>query len=131
MKLNTNIPADVYKKLKELALKLYNGRKGSMAQVLVNAINMYYATRMSTHTHGTKVLPNNPPPHVYKTYTAVKQYIERKMQIENPYEAPVAYLKEAIIYVRGADPRTIKKWLTLFERYGCIKFVSARVVELI
>jgi len=130
VKLTTMLPMEIYKKIIELAYKLYGSRKGSIAQVICNAINVYYTSRINTHTHDTNPMPNNPPPNVYKTYIRVKAYIEKKIGVENPYEAPVDILIEGIAYTRGADRRTIKKWLNLFEKYHCIKWVSHRVVEL-
>jgi len=143
---------DVVKKLRELALEKHGSLYGSISVELECAINLWYSlhkdpstarqllesiVKEHTNTQGVitlnKVLNKvNPPQRVWEVYQQVKMVIK---EIEGtsyiPHQTTKINLMKAIEKVRGSDPRTIKKWLRLFEKWKLIKWISPHTVELV
>ena len=67
----------------------------------------------------------------YNVWSEVKRFIEKKygMSLDGGRCIPVEFLHEAVAFVRGSDPRTIKKWLKVFTEQKLIKWITPELVE--
>jgi len=101
--------------------------KGLLSYEVEQAIKSWVAL----HTKAQKSLDQrkkaNPPPRVIIAFAEVRDYLLRKYYAElTPgQQIPRVFLEEAIMTTRGSDPRTIHKWLRVFERMGLIKCVTS------
>lgn len=88
-------------------------------------------TWMNTHrnTQTQKLVGPNPIPRVNIVREQVKDYLKSELGYTLIHEVPLKHLREAIGAVRGTDNRTIVKWITTFEKYHLIKWMSPQVVE--
>jgi len=86
---------------------------------------------LAEHTKAQKSIDQrkkaNPTPRVIIAFAEVKDYLLRKYYDEllPGQQIPRRHLEEAIINTRGSDPRTIHKWLRVFERMGLVKCVTS------
>ena len=110
-----------------IAEKYQTFEKGLLSYEVQKAIE----ARISTYktTHETPIRPPNPIPKVHIIREQVKEYLRNEYHYYDIHEVPLKHVIEAIGQVRGTDTRTIRKWVTNFERYKILKFVTPQVVE--
>ena len=127
------LPKDLDKKLREfLSFKYKNYEKGLLSYEVEQAIKHWIAL----HTKAQKTLvmkAPNPTPKISRVFVEVKEYLLRKYYVELIPGSTVAdvHLREAIAQTRGADPRTIRKWLQIFNSAGLIKRLNNAVWEIL
>lgn len=73
----------------------------------------------------------NPVPKVQLKFAKIKQFLGDGVyrELSSGQQVPVQLLKRAIENVIGSDPRTIKKYMRLFDENGLIKHVTGNVWE--
>ena len=89
---------------------------------------------MSTHKDTQSCLSKrgaNPIPNVFIVKEQVKHYLKAQFGYDQIYKIPKKHLEIAIGALRGTDPRTVKKWFKLFEKYGVIKWFTPGMLEFI
>ena len=122
----------LYEALKSLVMKRFGSNYwGGMRIIVEEALRKYIeAHNIDINVpNNVKINRQNPPPRVHSVYLQVRSYLNEKYgeHMDTTYQ----HLAEAISYVRGSDPRTIKKWISLFLKYGCIKHIGGVVYELL
>jgi len=134
VELHVLIPEDLYRQLVEIAPLYYGKGRGGMSYIVEEALRQFLTPRLHTQTYTQTVSRINPKGSIRSVYYRVKEKIKEIMGFV-PFEVPEKTLTIAISEVRGSDPRTIEKWLNIFEKSGLIKYVSGfkpnRVFELI
>ncbi|MEM5867685.1 MAG: hypothetical protein QXG39_07180, partial [Candidatus Aenigmatarchaeota archaeon] len=75
----------------------------------------------------------NPTPKAAIIFAEVKNYLltHYYMELLPGQQIPRKHLEEAIMAVRGTDPRTIEKWLKTFHKMGLIKPITTATWEII
>jgi len=127
-KLTVRIDEKLYEALKELVIKKFGPNYwGGLRAVVEEAIRLYLASHSLGRSDNVEIRPNNPPPRVHSVYIQVRSFLRDKGVYR---EASYGALASAIAYVRGADKRTIRKWIRLFLTYGCITHLGGEVYEL-
>ena len=101
-----------------------------MGQSKHGAISNEVNAAINVWLHGHKDTKNymNPSPQVEIVWRSVKKYI-----IENFYctqQASLYMIQEAIKKVRGADQRTVQKWIESFHKWKLIKEIAPEVWEI-
>lgn len=92
----------------ELALKTYLGAKNSLQQITQ-----------------TRDLNENRILKTRKAMDEIKSYfIKTELYIDPPKVIAEKHLDEAITNLHGLDPRTVKKWKEILQRYGHIKRID-------
>jgi hypothetical protein len=126
------VSEDIYNKVHELALSQYNKFHGAVSAVVEEALRLYLAQKASQggeggipaprlHTHSTHKAHGS----VYATFLEILNYIKR--QYNYPEDERVCEIKEgdlvkAIHNTKGMDPRTVEKYLKLFETHKLIRY---------
>ena len=111
--------------------------RGLLSYEVEQALMQYIAMYRSTHTHDTKpvdIHKENPIPSVHRLKEDIKQFLVKTGRYEEVGViqcVPEAFLLEGIHAVKGTDPRTMKKWLGLLKKYGCIKQLGVRQWEIV
>ena len=138
--LKVSIPKSVSTRFRELVnMKHPRFEKGVLSYELEQAMRQYIASYMTTHTHiDAKVQPqikaeqSNPNPTIYKLKQDIfKYFIDSQLYLEVPQFVPTQHLVNAIAALKGVDNRTVKKYLQLLERFGCIKKSGTHVYEFV
>ena len=88
------------------------------------------------HTNAqSEILRNapNPTPKVILVFSQVKEYLLKNyyFELKPGQQIPRIHLENAIVAVRGSDPRTIKRWLRAFHKMGLIKPVTSATWEIL
>ena len=110
------VSKEVYERLLKVAPVLYGKNRGALSWAVEEALRLWLAPR----THATHA---NPPRKVWLKFKLVKSAIAQILNIpvEEIRDVTVKVLELAISETIGSDPRTIDKYLKLFERFGLIK----------
>ena len=110
------ISRELYERLLEVAPRLYGKNKGALSWAVEEALRVWLAPRTHT-THA------NPPRKIWLKFKSVKRAIAQILGIpeEEIRDVTVRVLELAISNTIGSDPRTIDKYLKLFEKFGLIK----------
>lgn len=125
------ISKDTARKLRELIAKKYREfRKGLLSAEVEAALQSWIALHTQEHTDSEINRPN-PLPTIYRKYTRVKQWLSQVYQIDftQVNQIPKKLLVRAIQANLGSDPRTIRKYLSQFEEWGLIKWITPNEVE--
>jgi len=128
------VEESVWEEIKRLAFQKYENFHGAIANEVEEAFLNWI--RMHTQNH-TKILvfnKVNPSPKVHKVFLEIKEYMREKFgyaALPPGQQVPKRHLVEAIADVRGSDPRTIKKWLKIFERFRLIKWIGGEIWEIL
>jgi len=131
-KLQVWIPNTLNEKFRELIARKYpKYEKGLLSYEVEMALRHW----LSLHTRAqSQVLrnPPNPKPKVYLIFSSVKDWLLRNYyeELKSGQQIPLKHIREAIIAVRGADTRTVKKWLDTFHKMGLIKPVTSATWEI-
>jgi hypothetical protein len=132
VKLQCYIDEEVDSKLRQLIqLKYKEYAPGLLGREVEMALRAWLAMHMEAQ-RGRLINKTNPNFAVARVFLQVKQYL-----MDNYYEelipgmtVPLKILEKAIIATRGADKRTVRKWLETFYRMGLIKPISNATWEL-
>jgi len=63
----------------------------------------------------------------------VKEYLLKNyyFELKSGQQIPRVHLENAIMAVRGNDPRTIKRWLRTFHKMGLTKPITSATWEIL
>ena len=132
IKLGVFLPKSLVENFRNLIMQKYNRyEKGLLSYEVEMALRSWLAL----HTKAQKTLEvkkPNPTPKVYMYFAEVKDYLLRKYYTElwSGQQIPYKHLEEAIINTRGADKRTVQKWLRIFHTSGLVKPVTSASWEI-
>ena len=120
------IRRDLYEKLVSIAPQLYGATKGALSHAVEEALESWLAPRLHAQVHA------NPTDKVRMKFRAVLQSLKKVLGLPFvPDEAPLEAFKVAIAQAIGSDPRTINKYLDLFEKAKLIKYLGPNLVEIV
>jgi hypothetical protein len=87
---------------------------------------------LHTPTQENHINTPNPVPKVQLKFAKIKQFLGDGVyqDLHSGQQVPIQLLKRAIENVIGNDPRTIKKYMKLFNDNGLIKHVTGNVWEI-
>ena len=131
VKLGVFINKEIVDKLREIiSLKYRKYEKGLLSYEVELALRNWIALHTNTH----KISMPNPPSKTALVFAQIKNYLEHNFYISGlqpGMQIPLNHLIEAITAIRGGDKRTIKRWLTEFEKYKLIKPITHTLIEII
>jgi len=106
-------------KLRNIAYEIYGERKGALSYTVEEALKTF------VKLYENKQVSINPHSNIDAYWGQILEYIKKKYDdILTPDEITEPDLVEAIVKTRGADKRTVKKYLEAFLRLGYIKHVA-------
>jgi hypothetical protein len=106
-------------KLRGIAYEIYGERKGALSYTVEEALKTFIML------YENKQVSINPHNSIDAYWRQILEYIKKKRGDELAiYEITEPELIEAIVKTRGADKRTVKKYLETFLRLGYIKHVA-------
>jgi hypothetical protein len=106
-------------KLRSIAYEIYHGRRGALSYTVEEALETFIKL------YENKQVSINPHNNIDAYWRQILEYIKKKHgDMLTPYEIIEPDLVEAITMTRGADKRTVKKYLETFLRLGYIKHVA-------
>jgi len=159
--LHVLISEELYEALVKVAPRLSGAGvyRGALSEVVEEAIKFYLVYRLGlqgeggggaeggqrTHTNsGTSVQHaesaqeaqsaqgNTKPNRVHKVFQDVVEALKENLGLDDrPKEVLVEDLEKALKQVRGADPRTVSKWIKILEEQGLIRRRHPRIVEIL
>jgi len=123
------IPKDLSERLRELISQKYGRYKGGLLSFEVEgAIRKHLAA----HTNVTQIPKgSNPFPKIHMVKEQIKQYLREKYGYTITNQVLRAHFDEAIISLRGTDPRTREKWYRVLIAARVLKVLGPNQVELI
>ncbi|MDH5815660.1 MAG: hypothetical protein QE164_02565 [Candidatus Nezhaarchaeota archaeon] len=130
-RLDVYIDERLYKKLRELARQKYENFRGALSNEVEEAIRHWILLHaQSAHKSYGKL---NPEPKVFRAFRQVKEYMVKRFGYEylgSGQQFPKKHIVEAIAAVRGADEKTINKWMKRFINAKLIKHIAGEVWEI-
>ena len=126
------ISENVADKLRELiALKYRRFQKGLLSWEVEQALSHWIALHTKAQ-RGLIAKAPNPTPNAVRVFYEIKHYLLSKYYEELPAGSTVLdkHLREAIMAVRGSDPRTVKKWLKTLSKFHLIKHLGGALWEI-
>ncbi len=130
--LYVSINKEIEGKLRRLIIAKYGEyRKGYLSAEVEAALEAWINTHKYTQANGKAINNINPLPRYYQIWQQVKNFIRHRydVNLEEVHQIPVKMVKEAIAFIRGTDPRTVRKWLRIFQEQGLIKYIDINIVE--
>ncbi|MEM0460472.1 MAG: hypothetical protein QXM43_01605 [Desulfurococcaceae archaeon] len=107
---------EVYEAFKAKAAELYGPGKGAFSRCIEDMLRSW-------------LMKNNPGKVSAKTEYTWRRVLEIIAELQGASiselvngEVLEKHLEHAISRLRGSDPRTIKKWILLFEKHGFIEY---------
>jgi len=146
VKVNLYIDEELWKEFRKLVWMKHERFWGVLGYEVEQALRLYIVAHTNSHTLSSEsmklirtfspylslsIQKVNPPPRVLSVYYSVRDFIRKKYNVPLIQQATRRDIQEAISYVRGSDPRTIRKWFTTFLKYKLIKHVGGEIYELI
>jgi len=130
--LNVLINEDVLEKFRRLVKMKYTNLKGVMSLEVEQALK-HWILLHTQDAHKPMIASPNPQPNVAIVFQQVKDYLKNKYGIEffPGQQIHRRFIVEGIRVVRGTDPRTVRKWVSLFLEYKLIKPISANLFEVL
>jgi hypothetical protein len=130
-------------KLRELIAKKYSKyEKGLLSHEIEEALKNWLL--LHTQAQNSKLgAPNaikptfintiNPGLKVHTVWEQVKDYLLKNYYAELKPSQQIldVHLRQAIKAVRGSDPRTVRRWLKLFQEFGLVKHISGAIWEVV
>jgi hypothetical protein len=107
-------------------------QRGLLSFEAEEALRNWIALHISAQT--TLVTrPPNPEPGVNRVFAEVKRYLLLNYygELHTGSQVQRRHLEDAIMKVRGKDPRTVKTWLKVFHRMKLIKPIAGEVWEIL
>lgn len=133
--LHISISSETDKNFRSLIMQKYTKiEKGLLSYEVELALKHWLALHTSAQNSDLRFSEKpNPTPKVMLVFAEVKNYLIRKYYIELPSgsQVNIKHLEEAIANTRGADPRTIRKWLQAFHKMKLIKPIAVAVWEIL
>jgi len=125
IKLQVWVKKEVVEELWGIIKQKYTRPHGALSleveHALVDWIRKHHA---QIHTR-----PINPSiPRSHQIASDIVQYLKRKGYVN---QASLGALKEAVIAIRGSDPRTIRKWIQFLVDNGFIKPLGTYLFEIL
>ena len=117
VQLNVLIDRELYEKVKRVAVARYGRLHGALSRAVEEALRLWLAPRPAhTHTNPRYVK-------IIDKYLQVKEKIIQNLgcNANNVIVCTGKDLRLAIESTIGHDPRTIKKYIQLFEEHGLIE----------
>jgi len=106
-------------KLRSIAYEIYGERRGALSYTVEEALETFIKL------YENKPVSINPHSNIDAYWRQMLEYIKKKRGDELAiYEITEHELVEAVVKTRGADKRTVKKYLETFLRLGYIKHVA-------
>ena len=106
-------------KMRSIAYEIYGERRGALSYTVEEALKTFIKL------YENKQVSINPHNSIDAYWKQILEYIKKKHgDMLTPYEIIEPDLVEAITMTRGADKRTVKKYLETFLRLGYIKHVA-------
>ena len=129
------IDKEVWDEFRKLAFMKHDHFRGALSYEVEQALRNWLALHRSSAGEKNQRIPAkvNPKPKVAAAFDQVKEYLSKKFNCPITTGAQVSrsHIIEAISNTRGTDPKTISKWLSLFEKLKLIKHVSGEVYEVL
>jgi hypothetical protein len=140
--LYVRISPEIDYKLRELISKKYSKyEKGLLSHEVEEALKNWLL--LHTQTQNLKLgAPNainpilentiNPGLRVHRVWEQVRDYLLKNYYTELKPSQQIldVHLRQAIKAVRGSDPRTVRKWMKLFEEFKLIKHIVGAIWEI-
>jgi len=117
------INPEIWQKFKKLALEKHNYAYGAISYELEEALRNWIAAHNIAQKQSI-----NPNSRVYQVWEQVRKVLKDWGYF---HQTSLPILRKAISIVRGADERTVKKWLKAFKESKVIKEVSPQIYEII
>jgi len=111
------LPSDLIEEIRNYAYRELGRFRGALSMFVEQALRQYIVTREHTQIHTNP----NPSPKASVVKDQIKEYLKRKYGYVIFTSVPHKHLVEAIASIRGADPRTIRKWIKILEQFKLIK----------
>ena len=129
-----------WEEFRRLAFMKHEGLHGTLSYEVEQALRAWLALHRSP-PGGREIQRNfskvsskvNPTPKVLRAFEQVKEYLAKKFNCPITTGSQVSrdHLIEAIANTRGTDPKTINKWLNLFEKFKLVKHIAGKVYEVV
>lgn len=120
------IDKELYDQLLTVAPRFYGCNRGAISYAIEEALRQWLAPRVHTQVH------TNPSDKIRTRFRAVMERVKELLGLPYaPKEVPSKALEIAIAQACGTDPRTIRKYMSLFERVGLIKRLSHNLIEVV
>jgi len=124
------LDAEIHQKLMELIRKKFTKLHGALSAEVNDALAHWILEHQETldlHTNTHK--PINPS--LSKSHLYARQIIGWLKDHGFFLQCSIKDLTRAISYVRGSDPRTIKKWTEFLTSNGYMKWITHRSLEIL
>jgi len=122
----------LYKDIVRIAPNVYGKYRGAISHVVEEALRQWLQPLLHTQIH-----TRNPPDRVRAAYIKVMRKLCEILGLPDyvpsaiPNDIPHAYMERAIAQSLGHDPRTIRKYMYIFEKCGLFKHISAGLIHLV
>jgi hypothetical protein len=134
---------EIDNKLRELIAKKYSRyEKGLLSHEIEEALKNWVL--LHTQAQNLKLgVPNainstlentiNPGLKVHMVWEQVRDYLLKNYYAELKPSQQISepHLRQAIKAVRGSDPRTVRKWLKLFQEFKLVKHIVGAIWEVV
>jgi len=121
------IPKTLYEDLIKIAVEEYGYVRGAVSKLVERALKTYL--NFEKHVK----MPVNSSNKIQPIYERIVERVKKLYGVEfKPYQVPTKLFEKAIAVERGSDPRTIRKWIKIFEKFNLIRRVDqhGRVIQL-
>jgi len=130
VQLKVYIPKSLSRELRKLiSMKYPEYKKGNLSVEVTHALIHWVSLHKNANNTNYEKVCINPPNSVTMVAVKVRQELAKKYGF-TPRQALTNELRQAIARVRGKDPRTVRKWMRLLERYDFIKHLTGDVWEI-
>jgi uncharacterized protein YcgI (DUF1989 family) len=130
---NVSISEELEREFREfVARKHKRAKKGLISYEVEEALRYW----MALHTRAQMTLVDtsvNPPLDVSRVFIQIKEYLITHYypELGTGQVININHLKEAIMRIRGSDPRTINKWIKTFKDLHLIKPIAGVMWEIL
>ena len=133
MKLGVWIQTSIDARFRSLIQQKYQKfERGMLSYEVEMALRHWLALHTNTQTDLEAAPKPNPTPRVMQIFNQVKAWLlsHHYFELLSGQQIPRRHLEEAIISVRGSDPRTIEKWLRTFHKMKLVKPITSASWEI-
>ena len=131
-KVNLWVEETVWEEFKRLAFQKHENFHGALTCEVEEALLYWIGMHTQNHTKNSAFNGGDLSPRVQRVFLRVKEYMRERfgyVALPSGQRVPRRHLVEAIANVRGSDPRTVKKWLKVFEQFKLIRWVGGEIWE--
>ncbi len=109
--------------------KYTNYEKGLLSYEAELALRSWLALHTKAQT---PLIKPNPIPKVQIAFAQIKDYLTSNhySELSPGQQINMRHIKEAIMSVRGSDPRTVTKWIKVFSKFHLIKPIAGNIWEI-